>query len=266
MDVERLQAMLVKHRGLIDPAMHGLTRPEKQGRRALGLSQGQMDKLIPASPGTYYRLESGRMKNPHHDLLRRVAHILAMSEQEWVVLFRLARTEDPPSALRSRSGKSVPGMWKDAIDGISHMAYVTDSSYNLVANNDAFAGLFPENDLPSNMMRGMLLEDEFRGILPDPARGIAGRPGILTDWDTVWAPYVLPQLLAARALMPDDETLAAIEHDVREDPRTGPLYASGTATQVHPDGNERPCCTRRSGRAGSTFARRNPCRRQTRAS
>jgi len=199
-----------------------------------------MDTLIPASSGTYYRLETGRMRNPNPDLLRRVAHILAMSEQEWVALCRYARGEDPTSALRPRSGKVVPGMWKDAIDGISHMAYVTDCSYNLLCHNAAFASLFPETGPPSNMMRGMLLDNQFRGTLPDPARGITGRPGILTDWATTWAPYVLPQLLAARALMPDDPILTAIEHDVRDDARTGPLYANGTATQVHPDGNERP--------------------------
>ncbi|MFI0156183.1 MmyB family transcriptional regulator [Streptomyces lydicus] len=199
-----------------------------------------MDKLIPASSKTYYRLETGRLKNPQPELLRRVALILSMSEQEWVALFRYARGEDPPSALRQRSGKSVPGMWKDAIDGISHMAYLTDSSYQLVACNKPFAGLFPRSGPPSNMMRWMLLDDEARGTLPEPNRGITGRPGVLTDWATVWAPYVLPQLLAARALMPDDPILAAIEHDVRDDPRTGPIYASGTATQVHPDGNERP--------------------------
>ncbi|MFG2532763.1 helix-turn-helix domain-containing protein [Streptomyces sp. NPDC048516] len=240
MDATSLQTLLVKHRSLIDPEVHGLSRPTRQGRRAPGLSQQQMDGLLHRTGGTYARLEAGRHKNPSIELLRDVALILVMSEQEWVALCRYARGEDPPSALRPRSGKIVPGMWKDAVDGISHMAYVTDCSYNLLCHNQAFAGLFPETGPPGNMMRGMLLEDTFRGTLPDPRRGSTARPGILTDWATVWAPYVLPQLLAARALMPDDPILKAIEHDVRDDPRTGPIYASGTATQVHPDGNERP--------------------------
>lgn len=240
LDATSLQNLLVKHRGLINPEVHGLTRPQRQGRRAPGLSQQQMDGLLTRAAGTYARLEAGRYKNPPVELLRDVAHIFVMTEQEWVALCRFARSEDPPFALRPRSGKVVPGMWKDAVDGIQHMAYVTDCSYNLLCHNTAFAGLFPKKGPPRNMMRGMLLEDEFRGTLPDPGRGITGRPGILTDWATTWAPYVLPQLLAARALMPADPILAAIEHDVRDDPRTGPLYASGTATQVHPDGNERP--------------------------
>ncbi|WP_433860313.1 helix-turn-helix domain-containing protein [Streptomyces kronopolitis] len=240
LDAAALQKLLRTHRSLIAPEVHGLQRPQRQGRRAAGLTQQQMDELLNRSAGTYGRLETGRYKNPSIDLLRDVALTLALNEQEWTALCRYARGEDPPSTLRPRSGQVVPG-WFDVIHGISHMAYITDPSYDLVCHNETFAGLFPDTGPPANMLRWMLLDDKARGTLPNPdIPGDHGIPGALTGWRDIWAPYLLPQLSAARALMPDDPVLAAIEHDVRADPRTGPLYATGCATQVHPDGHVRP--------------------------
>ncbi|MFI2184634.1 hypothetical protein [Streptomyces sioyaensis] len=117
-------------------------------------------------------------------------------------------------------------MWKDAIDGIAHMAYVTDQSYNLLAYNAAFSGLFPHTAPPRNMLDWMLLSAEGRHAL--------------TDWETAWAPYVLPQLRAARAALPHDAVLARIECDVMADPECGRLYNERVTAQVHPDGQERP--------------------------
>ncbi|MFK8851182.1 helix-turn-helix domain-containing protein [Streptomyces sp. Ac-502] len=226
MDKEALKDLLETRRGLIDPESVGLQRPHRQGRRAAGLSQPQVDEAMHRSLGSYAALVSGRNANPSYDLLRDVAKVLALTEQEWVAAYRYARGEDPPAILHDRSGREIPGMWQDILDGISHMAYVTDCSYNLVATNRHFRALFPVTGVPPNMIEWMLLH-------PDARR-------ILVDWKTVWAPYVLPQLRAARAALPDDHTLARIERAVRADPEAGALYQYKGNAQVHPDGNERP--------------------------
>lgn len=228
MDAASLESFLQEARARIDPAALGLTRPEgQQGRRAQGrgLTQTHMDQLLVRAAGTYYRLEKGRIKNPGFDLLRDVADKLAMGEQEWVALCRYARGEDPPAPLHDRSGLEVPGMWQTAVDGISHIAYVTDRSYNVLTYNDAYRAMHPDGG-PVNMMRWMLLAPRARTVL--------------MDWERIWAPYVLPQLRSARAALPEDTVLRDIEADVEKDEVVGPLYEQRASVQVHPDGNERP--------------------------
>jgi hypothetical protein len=222
-DKPALKKLLKDARARIPPETHGFTRPTRQGRRAPGLTQHQVDQLLNRATDTYHRLETGAYANPPTDLLRDVATLFCFTEQEWVALCRYARGEDPPGPLYDTSGDRVPGAWQDAVDGITHMAYVTDASWNVLACNSRFHTLFDGGRAPANTMRWMLLD---------------GRPQ-LTDWATAWAPFVLPQLRGALATRPDDTTLRGIEHDVLADPVARPLYEAGGAS-IHPDGDERP--------------------------
>ncbi|MEE1757410.1 MmyB family transcriptional regulator [Streptomyces sp. SP18CS02] len=225
MDKVALRSLLRERRALITPESHGLSRPTRQGRRAPGLSQAQMDQILHRAPDTYGRLESGRYPNPPADLLQDVARLLGMNEQEWIALWRYALGQDPPHPLNSRSGEEIPGVWQEALDGISHMAYVNDRSWNLLAHNEAFATLFPGRQVPANTMRWMTVDPQARGTL--------------SDWETAWAPLVLPQLRAALAADPADQTLAQIEKEVLADPVAARLYDASSA-YIHPDGDERP--------------------------
>lgn len=223
MDKQALKQLLKERRALISPETHGFSRPTGQGRRAPGLSQHQVDQLTNRTLGTYRRLESGAYPNPPADLLRDVAHLFGLNEQEWVSLCRYALGQDPPGPLALASGKEVPGVWQEAIDGIGHPAYVSDASWDLLAANTLFEDLFDGAHAPRNTMRWMLFDGRAQ----------------LTDWDTAWAPMVLPQLRAALAQRPDDEILLGIEQDVLADPATAAVYQAGGAS-IHPDGDERP--------------------------
>lgn len=225
MNKTALRALLRERRALIAPESHGFTRPTGQGRRARGLSQHQVDQLLHRTIGTYHRLESGSYPNPPTSLLRDVARLFGLNEQEWVSLCRYALAQEPPGPLYSSSGKEVAGVWQEAVDSISHMAYVIDASWELLAYNNAFAALFPQGNLPGNTMRWMLLDR-------------IGRES-LTDWRNAWAPMVLPQLRAALTARPHDETLRRIEKEVLTDPEVAPLYEDDGAL-IHPDGHERP--------------------------
>ncbi|MFB7867308.1 helix-turn-helix transcriptional regulator [Streptomyces sp. NPDC056069] len=225
MNKAALKALLRERRGLIEPEDHGLTRPTGQGRRARGLSQHQVDELTGRATHTYNRLETGKYPNPPVDYLRQVARLFGLNEQEWGSLCRYAGIGDPPSPLSSNSGLEVPGVWQEAVDGISHMAYVTNASWDLLAHNQPWADLFPGGRIPRNTMRWMLLDPDGRDTL--------------LEWRTVWAPLVLPQLQAALALRPDDETLLQIAKEARADPDLAPLWNAGGA-HIHPDGDERP--------------------------
>ncbi|MFB7222424.1 helix-turn-helix transcriptional regulator [Streptomyces sp. NPDC056227] len=225
MNKKALRHLLKERRDLIQPERHGFERPAGQGRRAAGLTQHQVDQLCHFTLGTYRRLESGSYANPPSDLLRDIANLFALNEQEWVSLHRYAGIGNPPAPLTPRSGKEVPGVWQEAVDGMTHMAYVTDASWELLAYNEAFARLFPHGRVPTNTMRWMLLDTDGRNTL--------------TNWATAWAPLIVPQLRAAIAARPKDETLQQLEKEVIADPDTAPIWDAGGA-HIHPDGDERP--------------------------
>ncbi|MEU6016890.1 helix-turn-helix transcriptional regulator [Streptomyces sp. NPDC047515] len=225
MNKKALRALLKERRALIAPEAVGLRRPTGQGRRAVGLSQQQVDQRLDRVVHTYHRLETGKIPNPPIDLLRDVAHLFGLNEQEWELLCRYAGIGNPPGPLTLQSGKEVPGVWQEAVDGMTHMAYVTDASWDLLAYNAPFARLFPEGRVPTNTMRWMLLDPDGRNTL--------------TDWATAWAPLVVPQLQAALAGRPDDEILRQLEKEVLADPDTAPIWDAGGA-HIHPDGDERP--------------------------
>ncbi|MFB7592324.1 helix-turn-helix transcriptional regulator [Streptomyces sp. NPDC056169] len=220
-----LKALLSERRDLIEPEDHGLSRPTKQGRRAAGLSQQQVDELTGRPANTYYRLEAGRYPNPPIDYLVQVGRLFGLNEQEWGILCQLAGIGNPPHPLNPSSGLEVAGVWQEALDGISHPAYVNDASWDLLAYNQAFADLFPGGQVPTNTMRWMLLDPDGRQML--------------LQWKEVWAPLVVPQLRAALVPRSDDQTLLQIAKEVVADPDLAPLW-EGSGAHIHPDGDERP--------------------------
>ncbi|MFJ6608180.1 MmyB family transcriptional regulator [Streptomyces lydicus] len=236
MNRDALKGLLDARRDAIDPVTVGLQRPQRQGRRAPGLAQDQVDSLAGYGRNTYTRLVNGKIDEPSFELLSAYALALRLDEQEWTAMCNYARGQAPPFTLYEDSGLEVPAVWRDVIQGCTgHVSYITDRAWNLLATNKAFDEIYEALERPTNMMRWMLLSPAARGIPGDP-----DRPGILTDWATAWAPYVLPQLRAARARFRRDRTLFEIEQDVVADPITGPLYEERANASVHPDGDRRP--------------------------
>lgn len=219
-----LRKFIKDRRDRIDPRQLGLGVPTGQGRRAPGLSQQQVDDLLNLPEKTCNRLENGRNPNPSTELLRSIAQLFRLKEDEWVLLWRYAREEEPPGRLYPETGYQVPAAWQAAVDGIDHMAYVGDAAWDVIAHNKRFASMFPSGQIPENTLRWMCLSQEARHVL--------------TDWEHQWAPRVLPQLRGALAAR-RDPTLQQIERDVLADPIAGPLYEAPGVT-LHPDGDERP--------------------------
>ncbi|MFB7741190.1 helix-turn-helix domain-containing protein [Streptomyces sp. NPDC056132] len=227
MDKAALKNLLEQKRAEIRPEDMGLPRPSaRQGRRAPGLTQSQIERLLNRADGVYQRLESGRYANPPADLIQDVARLLGMNEHEWDALWRYATGTEAPHPLHPSSGQTVSDVWLNVLPHFSDMAYINNESWEVLGGNDVWKRLFPDHTPPQNTMRWMLLH-------PDAHR-------ILTDWETAWAPLVIPQLRAALASRPDDEILRTIEKDVLADPVVGPLYKSVPDRFVTLDGDERP--------------------------
>lgn len=226
MDKRALKALLADRRAKMDPLKYKVPVPTGRGRRAAGLRQSDIDRILNRSIGTYQRLESGAQHNPPVDYLAEIARLFDLTEEEWTSLNRYARGAEPPHSIDGRSSLEVPAVWEDAVHGINHMAYVTNHRWDVLAYNPPFAAMFPRGQVPDNVMRWMLTDPEARTVL--------------TDWHTQWAPRVAPQLRATRAALPFDDELAELEQDVRNDPDAGPVYEAVGDTSIHPDGSERP--------------------------
>lgn len=229
-DRAALKKVLQERRAAIDPASKGFPRRAGgPGRRAAGLSQEQMDDLLARARGTYNRFENGQLRRPPADFLTAVAKSLELSEQEWMFLWQLTRRENPPRALHEPSATALSGMWQELLDRVDGViAYVNDTEFDIVAHSEDFRLFFPPGRAPSNVMRGLLLDPEIR-------------TRTLREWETAWAPAVMPFLKQAVQLRPGNAGLAALERDVLADPVAGPLYrASASVPLPHIDGSELP--------------------------
>ncbi|GAA3394804.1 hypothetical protein GCM10017752_41600 [Streptomyces roseoviridis] len=188
-----------------------------------------MDELLMRARGTYNRFENGRLAHPAGDFLVAVAEILELSEQEWAFLWQLTRRENPSCTLHSSSGMDVPGIWQRLLDRVGGaLAYVNDVEFNVIAYNEEFRLFFPRGKAPANIMRGLFLDPEVRGRA-------------LVDWETRWAPAVMPHLRHAVRMRRGNPALARLEREVLADPVAGPLYrACASAPLPHADGSELP--------------------------
>lgn len=222
---ETLQRILTHKRAQLRPETVGLVRPSGRGRRALGVTQDQMDELLERSPGTYARFERGVLKGVTPEFCHAVATTLRFSETEWQGLWLYLFGHQPPHPLDPAAAVQVGPHWQDVVDNMTYPAYVTDQGWNLLAWNSAFAAIFTLRIPPENTMRWMLLDPNGRRQL--------------VDWSQQWAPLVMPQLRAAAQEYPANATLQQLECEVRRDPVAGPMYERARDAYLQPDGDVR---------------------------
>jgi hypothetical protein len=225
-----LQALLKRKRAMLDPDDYGFARAAGQGRRAegRGLTQAHMDELLHVGRGTYAKLESGTLcgaKAPEA-LLKSVGEFFRLDRHEYTWLWRMTWRRDPPEPLHDAREDQVPGEWLRVIHGSRHMAYITNHRWDVLAHNPRWPRMFPGGEAPANTMEWMLLHADARTILG--------------EWETAWAPLVVPQLWSARAAYPGDTYLADLEKRVLDDPKAGPIYETFGDIYVDPDGSTRP--------------------------
>ncbi|MER7688260.1 XRE family transcriptional regulator [Streptomyces sp. NPDC097610] len=219
-----LGLLLAPKRRLIRPESLGLPKRAagRPGPKAEGLTQSHMDILLNRAQRTYNRFERGQLPNPPDDFLVAVGRLLKLTPDEYTMMWLHARGHRPTHPLETPVGLHAPDLWQEACDGMGHMMYVTDLAWNMYAHNTAFADMFIGGKAPQNTARWMLLTEEGRTTL--------------MDWETTWAPSLSAQLQAALAEHPDSEELRQIDADVRADPVAGPIYRSGAAPSIAPDG------------------------------
>ncbi|GAA2774043.1 helix-turn-helix domain-containing protein [Kitasatospora cinereorecta] len=226
-DAASLRTLVTTKRGQILPEEVGFPRraPGARGRPSIGLTQEQVDELTHRSPGTCKRLEGGRLRNPADDYLEQLAHLLRFTEQEWQALWLFLFAHQPPRMLCPTAGHRVHGGWSKVLRNLNMPGYITDQGWNVIAQNEQYVQIFRNRTAPANTMRWMLLSEDGRRFLQ--------------DWDTAWAPLVIPQLRAAVAAFPLNTTLQELDRDVRRDPVTGRMYTDSKEAYLNPDGDVR---------------------------
>jgi MmyB-like transcription regulator ligand binding domain len=237
MNRRELKSMLERHRALVDPTERGFEpTPVRRGRPVDGLSQPQMDVLLMRdfAAGTYGRLERGQIEHPPAQLLDHVSRHLGLNEDERTVLYLLANGEKPTHPLDPQRAVELRPTWQLALDGIAHMAYITDAAWNTLAWNEQFPRMFPD-DVP-----GVEPGAPPRNIMWWMALCEAARTRYFPYWESSWGPLALAQLKSAVLAHPDNEDLRALEAQALADPVTRPIYTHPELEYVHPDSDTRP--------------------------
>ncbi|MBB5940000.1 helix-turn-helix domain-containing protein [Streptomyces zagrosensis] len=197
------------------PQRQTITRVLQTARARRGLTQAVAADLVGVTPRWYRNLEGGR-RGPYSDaMLTAVGKALELSEEEWMVLYRLAGGEDLPAEIMSpqRQNDPAPPEVRKFVEGLRPWgAYACDHRWDVLAYNAPLLDLFPWIREGANIMEGALTQPEARTRL--------------ISWETDWALPMIAQLRLHAEQWPADHRLRAITESVRADPTARRLWES----------------------------------------
>jgi transcriptional regulator with XRE-family HTH domain len=191
--------------GLFLRARRERTSPEDVGlptssrRRTPGLRREELATLAGISTTWYTFLEQGRGVRASHQVMTALANALQLDDSERAHLLAISADEVVPVEDFEYLAPEVAGVPKLLEP---HPAYITGSSYDLLAWNDAAAALFTgAMDGPRpNLVRWVFLEPIARTVL--------------LEWPIV-AQSVLARLRANAGKHPGSSRFRRLEHEVR---------------------------------------------------
>ncbi|NEA39881.1 helix-turn-helix transcriptional regulator [Streptomyces sp. SID11385] len=196
-----------------------------QGRRATGLTQRDVARLIDVSERWYGALERGKKAGYSAEVLDRLASALRLSRPERQALYMKTVGHPPalPGAPEAPAATEADGaLLQRFLDQQANPAYATDLAWNIVGANEPLLQWFPWAAYQGNQMRWALLEPEAREQL--------------VDWETTWAHLYLGQIRYERARYPHNESLARLEQEVRAgSPFVRAIWDQGEVVE-HTDG------------------------------
>jgi transcriptional regulator with XRE-family HTH domain len=157
------------------PADVGL--PSSSRRRTPGLRREEVASLAGISPTWYTFLEQGRDVRASHQVLTALANALRLSGPERAHLLSIATDNTVPVEEFEYLAPEVADVPRLVAP---NPAYVTGSSYDLLAWNDAASELFPgATQAPHpNLARWIFLDPRAREVLPEwptVAQGLLAR-------------------------------------------------------------------------------------------
>ncbi|MEE1823869.1 helix-turn-helix domain-containing protein [Streptomyces sp. BE20] len=224
---EQFQALLVRCRLAVEagPPEAAITT---RGRRRTGLSQERTASMLGVSVRSYGDFERGLIRR-EPEFLDRVASVLHMSAHERHVMFLLSTGQEPPQPF-TRQLDSVPA-YQLALDSSVLPGYLSNHCWDIELTNQAFREVWAGRELPTNVLRYILMSEE-------------AREEVLLDWETGWALPFLRQQRAAMNTAPWAQGLIELQRELedtaRSDKRLRKLMKRSTDDEyVHPNGDTR---------------------------
>ncbi|AEW99020.1 helix-turn-helix domain-containing protein [Streptantibioticus cattleyicolor] len=215
-----------------------------RGRRAKGLTQLEVGRLLGLRDGTWYaELERGLISNAPEERLLQIAELLGLTARQYEFLRVYACRPRP-----QYQPVTVPDGYRDVLDLYQGPAYIQDHCWNLMpprmynAHAEALLAGIPDD---FNFLRWMLLNEKVRKA---PENG-AVHAWLPQFWE-VWAPRALSVARATFVRHPDDPTLAQLDEELAADPDIGPLYRGKLPLYAHTDGDLRPFAHGTTGEVG----------------
>lgn len=159
-------------------------------RRKRAVSQEDIARLVGCSSQWYGRLERGDTDIYSADFLERIATALCLSSGERNLLFIYALGHEP-ACVNPPEPLCVPEPLRRFVREQMHPAYISDVAGRIFIYNGRMAEWFPwiAVSREPNLIRWAFTTDEAQAKL--------------YNWATEWAPFLLAQMMIARAQNPN---------------------------------------------------------------
>jgi transcriptional regulator with XRE-family HTH domain len=173
---EELGRFLRDRRARVQPGAVGI--PVRRRRRTQGLLREEVAELAGVTVTWYTWLEQARPTNPSARTLEGLTQALCLDTVERSHLFRLARPDLNPNALRSADEALSPALL-DLLNGLApHPAYVIDARWDILAWNrpaDIVFGGFAHLDASErNVLHRLLFDPCWQALFVDCESIVAG--------------------------------------------------------------------------------------------
>ncbi|MGW2720420.1 MmyB family transcriptional regulator [Streptomyces sp. NPDC001492] len=189
---------------------------------ARGITQDQTAQLAGVSRRWYNSLESGRPANYSDGFLHRIRAVLALDDDEWVIVYRIARGRSPAATLASPPNQLLPPALLALVEQSKTWGiYLSDQRWDVLACNEKIQEYFP-----------------WMGSGPNVVEWVLTWPGAraqLINWQTDWALPTIAALRVNAEQWPNDERLQEVIKTVRLDPTVCKLWnAPDLPAVIHP--------------------------------
>ncbi|WP_405595467.1 helix-turn-helix domain-containing protein [Streptomyces sp. NBC_01092] len=189
---------------------------------ARGITQGQTAQLAGVSRRWYNALESGRPANYSDAFLHRIRAVLALDDDEWVIVYRIARGRAPAATPGIPLNQLLPPALLALVEQSKTWGiYLSDQRWDVLACNEKIQEYFPWMGSGPNIVEWVLTWPEARAQL--------------INWQTDWALPTIAALRVNAEQWPNDKRLQEVIETVRLDPTARKLWNSPDLPAVsHP--------------------------------
>ncbi|WP_330177493.1 helix-turn-helix transcriptional regulator [Streptomyces sp. NBC_01498] len=157
----QLGEYLRARRARVSPGQAGVA--DLGGRRVPGLRREEVATLAGISVDYYLRLERGSDRNPSAQVLRSLARVLQLDDENTAHLLSLV-TDRPRPTLRRPRAETVPAGIVTLLSTLPHPAFVEGRYFDILAVNSLATALSPRLSVGGNGLLDVFLDPAERAF------------------------------------------------------------------------------------------------------